>query len=68
MPDISNSQEKHDQKIKRLERELEDEKVKNHVLNRMVDIMDKEHGSGLRKKFSSAVSGKPKASAHLSCI
>lgn len=60
MPDISNSKETPAQKIKRLERELEDEKIKNHVLNRMVDIMDKEHGAGLRKKFSSAVSGKAK--------
>lgn len=46
MADISNSQETPAQKIKRLERELEDEKIKNHVFNRMVDIMDKEHGQG----------------------
>jgi transposase len=45
--------------IKRLERELEDEKVKNQVLNGMVDIMDKEYGAGLRKKYLSDTSGKP---------
>ena len=59
MPDLL-KKETPAQMIKRLERELEDEKIKNHVLNRMVDIMDKEHGAGLRKKFSSEVSGKEK--------
>jgi len=44
--------------IKRLERELQDEKVKNQVLNGMVDIMDKEYGAGLRKKYLSDTSGK----------
>ena len=39
------------QKIKRLERELEDEKTKNMVLNGMVDISDKEYGTSIRKKF-----------------
>ena len=60
MPDMPKSNETPAQKIKRLERELEDEKIKNLVLNRMVDIMDKEHGASLRKKFSSEVSGKSK--------
>lgn len=39
------------QKIKRLERELEDEKTKNMVLNGMIDISDKEYGTSIRKKF-----------------
>jgi len=39
------------QKIKRLEKELEDEKIKNLVFNRVVDILDAEHGTSLRKKY-----------------
>jgi transposase-like protein len=39
------------QKIKRLERELEDERIKNLLLNEVVDILDAEHGAGLRKKL-----------------
>lgn len=45
------------QKIKRLERELEDEKIKNHVKDLMIDIFDDEYGAGLRKKFSKELSG-----------
>ena len=48
------------QKIKRLERELADEKLKNQVLNGMVDIMDRDYGAGLRKKYLSDISGKRK--------
>lgn len=39
------------QKIKRLERELEDERLRNLLLNEMVDIMDEEYGADLRKKY-----------------
>ena len=39
------------QKIKRLERELEDERLRNLLLNEVVDILDAEHGAGLRKKY-----------------
>ncbi len=38
------------QKIKRLERELSDEKLKNKVLNTMIDISDQQHGTSIRKK------------------
>ena len=47
------SQETPEQKIKRLERELEDERLRNLLLNEMVDIMDREYGAGLRKKYLS---------------
>jgi transposase len=47
------------QMIKYLERELQDEKLKNQVLNGMVDIIDKEYGAGLRKKYLADTSGKP---------
>ena len=60
MSDMPKSKETPAQIIKRLERQLEEEKMKNIVLNKMVDIMDKEHGSGLRKKYLSGASGKPK--------
>lgn len=39
------------QKIKRLERELSDEKLKNKVLNKMIDISDKQYGTSIRKKY-----------------
>jgi hypothetical protein len=40
------------QKIKRLERELSDEKLRNEILNTMIDISDKQYGTSIRKKFS----------------
>lgn len=40
------------QKIKRLERELSDERLKNEVLNKMIDIADQQYGTALRKKYS----------------
>ena len=51
MPDTPKSIETPIQKIKRLERELEDERLKNLLLNEVVDIIDAEHGAGLRKKL-----------------
>ncbi len=48
---MTKSKETPAQKLKRLERELEDERIRNKVLNRMVDICDKEYGMGLRKKY-----------------
>jgi|UniRef100_A6VV20 transposase-like protein len=39
------------QTIKRLERELEDERLRNRLLNTVVDILDTEHGMNLRKKY-----------------
>lgn len=41
------------QKIKRLEKELEDERLKNKILNKMIDISDQQHGTGIRKKYLS---------------
>ncbi|WP_370458250.1 IS3 family transposase [Cellulophaga sp. L1A9] len=38
------------QKIKRLERELSDEKLRNKILNTMIDISDKQYGTAIRKK------------------
>jgi transposase-like protein len=39
------------QKIKRLEKELSDERLKNEVLSRMIEIADEQYGAGLRKKY-----------------
>lgn len=41
------------QKIKRLERELSDQKLKNKILNTMIDISDSNYGTSIRKKYSS---------------
>lgn len=46
------------QKIKRLEKELSDERLKNEVLNRMITIADEQYGAGLRKKYSAKQSKK----------
>lgn len=40
------------QKIKRLEKELDDERLKNEMLNYMIDLSDKQYGTAIRKKFS----------------
>lgn len=40
------------QKIKRLERELSDEKLRNKILNTMIDISDQQYGTSIRKKLS----------------
>jgi len=50
---MSQSKETPTQKIKRLEKELEDERLRNLVLNEMVDIIEKEVGGKLRKKHLS---------------
>lgn len=43
------------QTIKRLERELEQEKLRNLLLNEVVDIVDAQYGAGLRKKYLAKV-------------
>jgi hypothetical protein len=47
-----NSKETPAQQIKRLERELEDEKLRNMILNRMIDVADSQFGTSIRKKLS----------------
>ena len=51
MPKTPPTKETPAQKIKRLERELEDEHLRNLLLNEVVDILDAEYGAGLRKKY-----------------
>ncbi len=50
---MHNSKETPAQKIKRLEKELADEKLKTKVLNTMIDLSDKQYGTQIRKKFCS---------------
>lgn len=59
-PKMPKSKETPAQKIKRLEKELENEKVKNLIYSDMVDILNKEYGINLRKKYFAARSGLPK--------
>ena len=49
---MAKSKETPAQVIKRLEKELADEKLKNTVLNTMIDISDGQYGTQIRKKFS----------------
>ena len=51
------------QKIKRLERELEDERIRTDILNRAVDICDQEYGMNLRKKYCAELSKTPSKKA-----
>lgn len=50
------------QKIKQLEKQLADERLKNEILNKMIDISDQQYGTALRKKYLAKQSGafKPK--------
>ena len=45
------------QTIKRLEKQLADEKLRNKILNKMIDISDEQYGTAIRKKFSPKQSG-----------
>ena len=51
MPKTPRAKETPAQTIKRLERELEDERLRNMLMNEVVDILDAEYGAGLRKKY-----------------
>jgi len=48
------------QKIKRLEKELADERLKNEILNKMIEISDQQYGTAIRKKSLSAASANSK--------
>ena len=41
------------QKNKRLEKELEDERLKNKILNTMIDLSDQQYGTSIGKKYLS---------------
>jgi transposase len=45
------------QQIKRLEKELADERAKNEILNTMIDISDEQYGTAIRKKYLAKQSG-----------
>ena len=50
---LMKSRETPAQKIKRLEKQLEDERLKNKILNKMIDISDQQYGTSIRKKYLS---------------
>ena len=50
---MSKQKETPAQKIKRLEKELEDEKLKTLILNTMIDTSDQQYGTSIRKKYLS---------------
>ena len=50
---MSKQKETPSQRIKRLEKELEDEKLKTLILNTMIDTSDQQYGTSIRKKFLS---------------
>lgn len=54
---LMKSKETPSQKIKRLEKELADERLKNKILNSMIDISDKQYGTAIRKKYLTKQSG-----------
>lgn len=56
---MSKSKETPAQKIKRLERELSDERLRNTMLNTMIDISDEQYGTQIRKKYSTKQSTEP---------
>lgn len=51
MPKTPKAKESPAQTIKRLERELEDERLRNLRLNEVIDIVDAAHGASLRKSL-----------------
>ncbi len=53
MRSMPKTKETPSQKIKRLERQLSDEQLKNKLLNTMIDISDKQLGTSIRKKLLS---------------
>ena len=57
MTALPRSKETPSQKIKRLEKELSDERLKNQILSMAIDISDKEHGTCIRKKVLPKQSG-----------
>ena len=47
----SKEKETPQRQIRRLEGELSDERLKNSILNEVIDVMDSQYGAGLRKKY-----------------
>ena len=50
---MSSAKETPEQKIKRLEKELEDERTRNLIMSEMIDVVDRQYGASLRKKYLS---------------
>ena len=50
---MNSAMETPEQKIKRLEKELEDERTRNLIMSEMIDVVDRQYGASLRKKYLS---------------
>ena len=50
---MNSAKETPEQKIKRLEKELEDERTRNLIMGEMIDAVDRQYGASLRKKYLS---------------
>jgi transposase-like protein len=59
---VSKPKETPSQRIKRLEKELSDERLKNQILNRAIDYSDQHYGTSIRKKCFPKQSGTSKKS------
>lgn len=46
------------QRIKALEKQLDDERIRNQIMQEMLNILDREHGMQVRKKYSAEVSAR----------
>ena len=57
---MAKSTEPPDQKIKRLEQELQDERDRVLLLNEMIAVADEYYGTSIRKKLSSGERGNSK--------
>lgn len=57
---MAKSTETPEQKIKRLEQELQDERDRVLLLNEMIDVADQYYGTSIRKKLSSGERGNSK--------
>ncbi|WP_416233856.1 IS3 family transposase [Faecalibacter sp. LW9] len=64
---MSKSEETPAQKIKRLEQELADEKLRVKILNTMIDIADEQLGTQIRKKYNTQQSSNSKNKITVSC-
>lgn len=50
---MNSAKETPEQKIKRLEKELEDERTRNLIMGEMINAVDRQYGASLRKKYLS---------------
>ena len=60
---MRSNKETPEQKIKRLEKELEDERARNLIMGEMIDAVDRQFGASLRKEYLARLSESCKSKA-----